>query len=155
MLSVSRMYRIVQNFGESVHSRYWRGKHWRIQQFGILAMVKLCKKLNSHIFLYFANTVAFNHYGVHVRGRPIAFMFSIETVVRGYHIFKEIQNAAIDGTELPCGREIVNAHDPFAIAIKEATPTGNVNIGHTPRVILSVQLFGFYSSRWDYSVCSE
>ena len=101
-------------------------------------MVKLCKKLNSHIFLYFANTVAFNHYGVHVRGRPIAFMFSIETVVRGYHIFKEIRNAAIDGTELPCGREIVSAHDPFAIAIKKATPTGNVTVEHTPRVISSV-----------------
>ena len=82
-------------------------------------------------------------------------MFSIETVVRGYHIYEEIWNTAIDGTELPCGREIVNAHDLFVIAIKKATPTGNVTVGHTPRVISSVQLFGFYSSRWDYSVCSE
>ena len=100
-------------------------------------MVKF-KKLNSHIFLYFANTIAFNHYGLHVRGRPMAFMFSIETVVRGYHIYKEIWNTAIDGTELPCGREIVNAHDPFTIAIKKATPTGNMTVGHTPRVISSV-----------------
>ena len=85
----------------------------------------------------------------------MAFIYSIKTAVRGYHIYKEIWNAAIDETELPCGREIVNALDPFAIAIKKAAPTGNVTVGHTPRVISSVQLFGVYSSRWDYSVCSE
>ena len=44
----------------------------------------------------------------------------------------------MDGTELSCKREIGNAHDPFAIAIKKVTPTGNVTIGHTPRVISSV-----------------
>ena len=65
----------------------------------------------------------------------MAFMFSIKTVVQGYHIYKEIWNAAIDGTELPCRREIVNSHDPFTIAIKKAALTGNVTIGHTPRVI--------------------
>ena len=74
----------------------------------------------------------------------MAFMFSIETVVRGYHIYKEIWNAAIDGTELHCGRIIVNAHDPFAIAIKKATLTRNMTVGHTPRVILSVCLVFIY-----------
>ena len=46
----------------------------------------------------------------------------------------------MDGTnyKLPCEREIGNTHDPFAIAIKEVTPTGNVAVGHTPRVISSV-----------------
>ena len=68
----------------------------------------------------------------------MALTFSIETVVRGYHIYKEVWNAAMDGTELPCKREIGNAHDPFAIAIKKVTPTGNVTVGHTPRVISSV-----------------
>ena len=67
------------------------------------------------------------------------FTFSIETVVQGYHIYKEIWNAAMDGTELPCEREICNANDPFAIAIKKVTPTaGNVTVGHTPRAISSV-----------------
>ena len=37
----------------------------------------------------------------------------------------------MDGTELPCEREIGNTHDPFAIAIKKVTPTGNVTVGHT------------------------
>ena len=59
--------------------------------------------------------MAFNHYGAHVRGRPMAFMFSIKTVVQA-RVYKEIWKAAIDGTELPWGREIVNAHDSFAIA---------------------------------------
>ena len=66
------------------------------------------------------------------------FTFSIETVVRGYHVYKEIWNAAVDGTELPCEREIGNARDPFTVAIKKAIPTGNVTVGHTPRVISPV-----------------
>ena len=49
----------------------------------------------------------------------------------------------MDGTELPCKREIGNAHDPFAIVIKKVTPTGNETIGHTPRVISSVCLVLF------------
>ena len=68
----------------------------------------------------------------------MAFMFSVETVVRGYHIYKEIWNTVMEATELPCKREISNAHDPFAIAIKKVTPTGNVTVEHTPRVISSV-----------------
>ena len=35
-------------------------------------------------------------------------------------------------------KEIGNAHDPFAVAIKKVTPTGNVTVGHTPRVLSSV-----------------
>ena len=68
------------------------------------------------------------------------FTFSIKTVVRGYHVYKEIWNAAMDGTELPCKREIGNAHDRSTIAIKKVTPTGNETVGHTPRVISSVCL---------------
>ena len=47
----------------------------------------------------------------------MAFMFSIETVVRGHEdiIYKEIWNAAMDGTELLCERETGNAHDPFGL----------------------------------------
>ena len=59
----------------------------------------------------------------------MVFTFSIETVVRGYHVYKEIWEAAIDGVELPCKREIGNAHDPFAVAIKKITPTGSVIVG--------------------------
>ena len=80
---------------------------------------------------------------MHVRGRPKEFTFSIKTVVRGYHVYKEIWNATMDGIELPCKREIGNAHDPFAIAIKKVTPTGDETVGHTPRVISSFVRFLF------------
>ena len=39
----------------------------------------------------------------------MAFIYSIKTVVQGYHVYKEIWNATMDGTELPCKREIDNA----------------------------------------------
>ena len=56
----------------------------------------------------------------------MAFTFSVETVVQGYHTYEEIWNAVMDGTELPCEREIGNTHDPFVVAIKKITPTENV-----------------------------
>ena len=46
----------------------------------------------------------------------MAFTFSIETMVRGYHIYKEIWNAVMDGTELLCERESGHAHDPFGLS---------------------------------------
>ena len=70
----------------------------------------------------------------------MVFTFSNETVVRGYRVYKEIWEATIDGVELLCKREIGNAHNPFAIAIKKITPMRNVTVGHTPRVISSVCL---------------
>ena len=63
---------------------------------------------------------------MHVRGRPMAFTFSVETVVRRCHTYKEIWNIAMDGTALPCERETGNTHDHFVVAIKKVTPTGNV-----------------------------
>ena len=45
---------------------------------------------------------------------------------------------AIDGTEPPCYREIGNAHDLFAVAIKNATPMGDATGEHVPRVISPV-----------------
>ena len=52
----------------------------------------------------------------------MAFVFSIETVVRGYHVYKEIWEAAIDEVELPCEREIGNTHDPFAVHVALRKP---------------------------------
>ena len=55
-----------------------------------------------------------------MRGRPIVFTFSIKTVMRGYHVYKDnIQNAAIDGTELPCKRDIGNAHGTKVKLLKD------------------------------------
>ena len=55
-------------------------------------------------------------------------------------LYIKMWNAAMDETELPCKREIGNAHDPYTVAIKKVTPTGNVTVGQTPRVLSSVCL---------------
>ena len=44
----------------------------------------------------------------------------------------------MDGIKLSCKREIGNAHDPFAVAIKKVMPMGNMTVEHTPRVISPV-----------------
>ena len=40
----------------------------------------------------------------------------IESMVCGYHVYKEIRCAAV-GEELSCIREVENYHDPFAVAV--------------------------------------
>ncbi len=42
--------------------------------------------------------------------------FSVETMVRGYHTYKDIWTAVV-GEELPCQRERANPRDPFAVAV--------------------------------------
>ena len=42
----------------------------------------------------------------------------IELCVRGYHVYKDIWEAAI-GEELPCERETRNTNDRYAVAVKK------------------------------------
>jgi len=60
------------------------------------------------------------------RGRA----FSINDVVRGYHVYKDIWNADI-GSELPCYPESTNSKDRYAVAIMDDTH----GVGHMPRKI--------------------
>ena len=60
-------------------------------------------------------------------------MFEIESVIRGYHIYKETWDAVI-GEELVCERDVTNHHDRFAVAICKTGST----VGHVPRKISSV-----------------
>ena len=49
----------------------------------------------------------------------MAFMISIKTVAQAQHVqYKEIWNAVMDGTKLPCKRDIGNAHDSFMLLVK-------------------------------------
>ena len=59
--------------------------------------------------------------------------FSVEAVVRGYHVYKDIWTAVID-EEFPCKREDGNRVDPFAVAVRR----GDDVIGHVPRKISSI-----------------
>ena len=59
--------------------------------------------------------------------------YEVETVVRGYHVYMGIWDAAI-GETLECEQEGKNIHDPYAVAVVKG---GNV-VGHVPRAISSV-----------------
>ena len=59
--------------------------------------------------------------------------FSIEAMVRGYHVYRGIWNAAL-GEQLPCQREPMNSKDPFAVAVVKS----QVAVGHIPRKISSI-----------------
>ena len=59
--------------------------------------------------------------------------YAVQTVVRGYHVYKDIWNAAT-GQILPCQCERGNVHDPYAVGVVER----GVTVGHVPRAISSV-----------------
>lgn len=59
--------------------------------------------------------------------------FSVEAMVRGYHVYQEICDTAL-GEQLSCKRESGNHKDPFAVAVVKAL----VTIGHLPKKISSV-----------------
>lgn len=56
--------------------------------------------------------------------------FVFDSMVRGYHVFKDIWHSQID-ERLPCERERHNVHDPFAISVKK----GHNIVGHLPHRI--------------------
>ena len=55
-------------------------------------------------------------------------------MVRGYHVYQSIWDAANDGEELECCREIGNIHDPSAVAIRK---DGMIVI-YVPRAISAI-----------------
>jgi len=61
-------------------------------------------------------------------------VFAVESLVRGYHVYKDVWNAPIDGRELCCEREIGNPQDPCAVAVMENLVAGSPSaiIGHVP-----------------------
>jgi len=65
--------------------------------------------------------------------------YSIHTSVRGYHIYKDVLEAAL-GQLLPCQREPANIHDPYAVVGVE-TGVATQIVGHVLRAISSVCYF--------------
>ena len=59
--------------------------------------------------------------------------FTVESCVRGYHIYKDIWDATI-GEELQCARESNNSNDRYAVAVRK----NNAVVGHVPRKISRV-----------------
>ena len=54
----------------------------------------------------------------------------VESIVRGYHIYKDIWSAAV-GSTLSCWQERFNPHDSYAVAVIK----DDVAVGHVPRNI--------------------
>ena len=50
--------------------------------------------------------------------------FSVEAMVRGYHIYRSVWEAAV-GEQLNCIREVGNRSDTFAVAVVKANDTIN------------------------------
>ena len=65
--------------------------------------------------------------------------FSVNSVIRGYHIYKEGWNAPV-GQVLFCEREIGNCSDPSAVAVKRVAlgATTFVASGHVPHFISAI-----------------
>ena len=48
------------------------------------------------------------------------FAFSIEAMVRGYHVYQSVWEA-VNGEVLECSREIGNRSDPYAVAVTKSS----------------------------------
>ena len=62
-------------------------------------------------------------------------MYAMQTVMRGYHAYKEVYSATV-GQVLPCQQERGNVHDQYSVPIVDE----NTVIDHVPQVISAVCL---------------
>ena len=60
------------------------------------------------------------------------------TIVYFVITYKDIWSAPIDGIELSCEREPGNPRDTSAVAVIEHSPSGEVTVGHVPRLFSAV-----------------
>ena len=73
-----------------------------------------------------------------VSGLMSSLSFSVESMVRGHHIYKERWCPHID-EELDCQREWHNYHNPFVVSLMK----GSVIVGHVPRQISAICCYVF------------
>ena len=66
-------------------------------------------------------------------GAAITDSFTVEAMVRGYHVYKDVWSAAL-GEQLSCQREPTNTRDPFAVAVVRSL----VTVGHISTKISSI-----------------
>ena len=63
------------------------------------------------------------------------YSFTVISMIRGYHVYKNIWESPTIGEELFCEREIGNPKDPLAVAVMKLIGGENTIIGHIPRII--------------------
>lgn len=65
-------------------------------------------------------------------------LFEFDTVIRGYHIYKDIWEPFL-GKTLSHKQEFGNIHDPYSVSVQRADSTAAFTIvGHVRRTISSV-----------------
>ena len=62
-------------------------------------------------------------------------LFSIESMIRGYHEYKSIWSDPMLEEELECKREPGNPHDTHAVAVIKTISGSIATVGHLPRAI--------------------
>ena len=67
-----------------------------------------------------------------------SYCFSIESMIRGYHVYKNIWDDPSIDEELWCKREPGNPSDPYAVAVIKEIVGDDVVVGHVPRAISSI-----------------
>ena len=65
----------------------------------------------------------------------VAYTFTFESMIRGYHEYQMIWGVPAIGEELNCFRELGNSHDPYAVAVKKTIGGEDMVVGHVPRRI--------------------
>ena len=65
----------------------------------------------------------------------LRYSFVVNSMVRGYHKYKDIWPDPIVGEALPCKREVGNPHDPLAVSIIKTIGGEHKIVGHVPRRI--------------------
>ena len=74
-------------------------------------------------------------------------MFQLSSMVRGYHEYRYIWDAAV-GETLQCHCEVGNVHDPYAVSVKK----GSTIVGHIPK---KFSCFCSLLLRWGGNICCE
>ena len=74
----------------------------------------------------------------------MACTFFIDSMVHGYHQYKDVWENPVYGEELNynCARNIGNSHDPIAVTILKEIDGASVTVGHLP----SYTMFGSSTS---------
>ena len=62
--------------------------------------------------------------------------FVVDSVIRDYHIYKDIWPNPVVEKQLQCKREVGNLHDPIFVAVKKPIDRESNIVGHVPRQYL-------------------
>ena len=66
------------------------------------------------------------------------YSFSIESMIQGYHVYKDIWNDPDCDEVLECNCEPGNSSDPYAMAVLKEITGADTVVGHVPRSISSI-----------------